>query len=109
MVEELDGEEAGRALPWKVAVMCSPRNTRQWRLASLGKWPLRLAAAGPPPWPSAAVVGRPVTVDNSKQLRLRLLAAAGNSQEAGRRPPEAREALAAVVVDSHNRLEVSRH
>ena len=109
-------EEAGR-LPWKVAGMCSPRNTRQWRLASLGKWPLRLAVveAGPP-WPLAAVVG-PVTVDNSKQLRLRLLAAVGNSQEADRRPPEALEALAAVVVvaaavaavDSHNRLEVSRH
>ena len=80
----------------------------------MGKWPLRLAVveAGPP-WPLAAVVG-PVTVDNSKQLRLRLLAAVGNSQEADRRPPEALAAVVVVAaavaaVDSHNRLEVSRH
>ena len=56
----------------------------------------------------------PVTVDNSKQLRLRLLAAVGNSQEADRRPPEALAAVVVVAaavaaVDSHNRLEVSRH
>ena len=55
-----------------------------------------------------------MTVDNSKQLRLRLLAAVGNSQEADRRPPEALAAVVVVAaavaaVDSHNRLEVSRH
>ena len=79
--------------------MCSPRNTRQWRLASSGKWPRGLA------------VPVRVTADSNKQRSRPRPWVAGNSLEVVEAAVAAVAAAAVVaaVVDLHNRFEVSMH